>query len=318
MRGRELNDLEFAVSKAHHGWIGRGQARSSDAVNQFELIWRPILNHTQPGELPRKQGLRHPAVPVISVNFNLNALDEIRDRAHEYTRLRRCLPGSERATSGLWDGQPRGRRNKRRRKLLLRPDTRPRSGREPPSYIDLQLRVRVSYRNAGTRPLILPLERERIIYYGLKPESMSAFRDNGGLFEPVVKPMKELPADVSRDSPVSPGNGVFTVIPAGGEMPLLEEITLPVNRTGFFRRYLDLRGYRVYIKLQFAHRELSPALKADLSDRWSPYGVTWTGILTTNTFVVDVPAAPSAVALCIDPEPAQPVSGHGLPVQSGK
>lgn len=34
-------------------------------------------------------------------------------------------------------------------------------GRQPTSYISLQLRVRVVYRNAGTRPLILPLESER-------------------------------------------------------------------------------------------------------------------------------------------------------------
>src|SRR5580658_4736763 len=60
-------------------------------------------------------------------------------------------------------------------------------GRQPASYIDLQLRVRVSYNNAGTRPLILPLERERTPYYGLKPETMSAYRENLGLLQPAPK-----------------------------------------------------------------------------------------------------------------------------------
>ena len=113
--------------------------------------------------------------------------------------------------------------------------------------------------------------------------------------------MKELPDGVSPDSPVTPKNDFFTVIPAGGQMtpPLLEEITLPVNRKAVFGRSPDLRGHRVYIQLHLTLRELSAALKADLSDRWSRFGVPWTGTLTTNTLVVDVPASPQA-APCVD------------------
>jgi hypothetical protein len=183
--------------------------------------------------------------------------------------------------------------------------------RLPPAYLVLRLRVAVSYRNRGTRPVILPLERERTIYTALKPGSMSVFKEGVGLFDPVLKEMKELPADVSPDSPISPKNDVFTVIPAGGEMtpPLLEEITLPVSRKGLFRRYPDLRGHRVYVTLRFAHRELSAALQANLSDRWSRFGVPWTGTLTTNTIMIDVPTAPEA-APCKDVQtPAHPVKG---------
>jgi hypothetical protein len=173
-------------------------------------------------------------------------------------------------------------------------------GRLPPAYLVLQMRVGVSYRNAGNRPLILPLERERDIYTSLKPGVMNKFPK--GLLEPSYKPMKELPADVSADSPVSPKNDVFTVIPAGGEMtpPLIEEITLPVNRKALFRNYPDLRGHRLYIRLQFAHRELTQALEAKLSDRWSRFGVPWTGTLRTNTFTVDVPAEPHVSGPCKD------------------
>ncbi len=99
--------------------------------------------------------------------------------------------------------------------------------------------------------------------------------------------------------------------------PLEEEITLPVNRFGFFKRYPNLLGHRVYVQLQFAHRELSPALARDLSDRWSPFGVLWTGTLTTETFPVDVPAAPPVAAACKDPLD-HPVSSRDRPVQSGK
>jgi hypothetical protein len=173
--------------------------------------------------------------------------------------------------------------------------------RLPPAYLVLQLRVQVSYRNAGTRPLILPLERAKTIYTAIKPGQMSEFKEHSGLFDSALKEMKALPPDVSPDNPVIPKNDVFTVIPAGGEMtpPLSEEITLPVTRKGLFKQYPDLRGRRVYLRLRFEHRELSAALKTDLSDRWSRFGVPWTGTVTTNMIVIDVPAAPQA-APCVD------------------
>ena len=175
--------------------------------------------------------------------------------------------------------------------------------RLPPAYLVLQLRVRVSWRNAGARPLIVPLERTRTVYSGFRPTALSIFHpglihQEGDIVGQGFKPMKSLPADVSADNPVDPKNDVFTVIPAGGEMTpaLIEDITLPVNRTALFRHYPDLRGHKVFIRLEFVQRELSTALAADLSDRWSRFGVPWTGTLTTNTFEIDVPAHPQAVA----------------------
>jgi hypothetical protein len=181
--------------------------------------------------------------------------------------------------------------------------TRPRGldpGRLPPAYLVLRLQIRVSYRNSGTRPLILPLGRDRTVYTALKPGAMSIFQ-SPGLFDPANNLMKDLPADVSPDSPVSPKTDVFSVIPARGEMtpPLLENVTLPVDRKALFKTYPDLRGRRVYLRLQFAHQKLSSALEADLSDRWAPFGVPWTGTLLTNTFVIDVPRAPQGLP-CTD------------------
>jgi hypothetical protein len=171
-------------------------------------------------------------------------------------------------------------------------------GRLPPAYLVLQLRVRVAYRNAGARPLILPLERERTVYSGFRPSAMNIFHEGLDIVGQGFKAMKNLPADVGPDNPVDPKNDVFTVIPARGEMtpPLLEDITLPVNRTALFRHYPDLRGHKVFVKLRFAHRELSTALATELSDRWARFGVPWTGTLTTNTFEIDVPAQPQASA----------------------
>lgn len=168
--------------------------------------------------------------------------------------------------------------------------------RLPQSYLVLRLRVTVAYVNEGTRPVILPLEHERIIYTSLKEGQMSVFKEGVGLFDPTLKIMEELPPDVGPDSPITPQNDVFTVIPARGQMtpPLMEEITLPVSRKGFFKKYPDLRGKRLYLKLRYVHRKLTDALQAKLSDHWSQFGVPWTGTLTTNTILIDVPAAPQA------------------------
>jgi len=82
-----------------------------------------------------------------------------------------------------------------------------------------------------------------------------------------------------------------------------------VNRKGVLRKYPDLRGKRVYIKLRFEHRGLTAPFQAQLSDRWSRFGVPWTGTLTTNTILVDVPAVPQAEPCKDDYTPAHPVAG---------
>jgi len=183
--------------------------------------------------------------------------------------------------------------------------------RLPQAYLVLRLRVTVAYMNEGTHPVIVPLEHRRTIYTALKPGQMSVFKEGLGLFDSDLKPMQELPPDVSPTSPIDPKNDVFAVIPAHGEMtpPLLEEIMLPVDRKGVFRKYPDLRGHRVYVKLRFVHRELGAALAAHLSDQWSRFGVPWTGTLTTNTILIDVPAAPEAEPCKDNYSPAHPVDG---------
>ncbi len=175
-------------------------------------------------------------------------------------------------------------------------------GRLPPAWLVLQLHVRVSYRNPGLRPLILPLERERTIYTSLKAGArMNVFHGSLSLLEPSYAMMKDLPADVSPDNPIDPRNDVFTMIPAAGEMspPLMEDIVLPVNRQSLFHHDPDLRGHRLYLRLKFRQRELSPSLITALSDRWTRFGVPWTGTLMTDTFAIDVPQAPQG-APCKD------------------
>lgn len=183
--------------------------------------------------------------------------------------------------------------------------------RLPQAYLVLRLRVLISYLNEGTQPVILPLEHQRTIYTALKPGQMSVFKEGLRLFDSDPKPMERLPEDVSPNNPIDPKNDYFAVIPAGGEMapPLLEEVELPVSRKGVVRKYPDLRGKRVYVKLRFEHRPLAAPLEAHLSDQWSRFGVPWTGTLTTNTILIDVPAAPEAEPCKDDYKPSHEVVG---------
>jgi hypothetical protein len=173
------------------------------------------------------------------------------------------------------------------------------SERMPVPALTVQLIVRVSFTNAGTnpgaRPLILPLDHERVVYMALAPGVMKVLPKPMNLLEPKVHLMAHLPPDVNPANPVDPNNGVFAMVRAVGSTPLYEEkVTVPVYRNTL-RTHTDLRGHRVYLRLQLEHRGMTPALEADLSDRWAGFGVPWTGTLRTNTFVLDVPAAPQAV-----------------------
>ncbi len=47
--------------------------------------------------------------------------------------------------------------------------------RQPPSYLVLRLRIQVAYLNAGTRPLIIPIEHDRTVYTALNPGVMTIF-----------------------------------------------------------------------------------------------------------------------------------------------
>jgi hypothetical protein len=178
--------------------------------------------------------------------------------------------------------------------------------RQPPSYLVLRLRIQVAYLNTGTRPIILPVEHDRTVYEALKPGVMNIFHEMPGMaidgLSASLKLMKELPPKVSPDNPADPRNDYFAVIPAGGNIlePLLEEIAFPVNHKMILRHDPDLRGHRLYIRLQLKQQELSPELETDLSDRWVRFGVPWTGNVMTNVMTIDVPRQIGEAKPCVD------------------
>ena len=185
--------------------------------------------------------------------------------------------------------------------------------RQPPSYLVLHLHIKVTYKNPGVRPLILPTGRDETVYTALKPGVMKiTAQPNNFPDDNMITVMKELPADVNPDNPVNPANDVFRIIPAGGlMMPGLEEdVVLPVNHKTLLHYEPDLRGHRIYVRLQFDHREIAPELDALLSDRWAKFGVPWSGRTRTNTLTFDVPKDPPAAKPCVDTRIPEKFDGH--------
>ena len=172
----------------------------------------------------------------------------------------------------------------------------------------LRVRVQVAYHDSGPRPLILPLGHELTVWMSQTPGVMKILHQPGNINDGSVKPMAYLPADVSPENPMEPKNDVFAVIPAGGDLisPWEEELTVQIYNQSI-RKRVDLRGHRIYLKLQLDHQPMAQNLEAQLSDRWNKFGVPWTGVLRTNTLTFDVPSAPEA-AKCTDtgsPHPAR-------------
>ena len=122
--------------------------------------------------------------------------------------------------------------------------------RLPVPPLVLRLRLQVSYHETDKRPIILPLDHQLTVWTSLGPGVMKILHQPVNLFDPSLKMMTHLPADVNPDSPISPANDVFGVIPAGGDMtaPLVEEVTIQIYKKTI-RQRIDLRGQRMYVKL---------------------------------------------------------------------
>lgn len=175
--------------------------------------------------------------------------------------------------------------------------------RTPPSYLILRLKIQVAWRNSGMRPMIVPVEHDRTVYTSLKPGVMTVFHEipSEGL-TPSIAPLEALPAKVNPDNPVDPKNDYFSIIPARGDLiaSQMEEIAFPVNHRGLLRHDPDLRGKKLYIRLELKPQELTPSLLTALSDRWTKFGVPWTGSAMTNVMTVQVPRQIEQAPRCVD------------------
>ena len=161
---------------------------------------------------------------------------------------------------------------------------------QPPDAVTLRLRVRVSYRNAGLVPLIIP------IYHELSAVVISrtpASRRN----QPVIRfkrrqePIDELPEEVSPDNPFNP---LFKVIPPGGVLDkyFSESVVLRVHNPSSEDPQSELLGRKIYLRLELAHLGLSQRLRNEVAAKWLRYGYLWTGKIRSRPIEIEIPASP--------------------------
>lgn len=186
--------------------------------------------------------------------------------------------------------------------------------RQAPSWLVLKLRVQVAYRNPGLRPLILPIGHERIVYTAFRPGVMNIFKELPTIesLNPTLKAMEALPPTVSPDSPVDPKNDSFAVIPANGNYiaSKYEDLYFPVNHKTLWRHDPDLRGKKLYLRVQLNQQDMNPSLVTELSDRWVKFGVPWTGSVMTNIMTVNIPQNPAPSGVCDDGPFETPGNAH--------
>jgi hypothetical protein len=61
-----------------------------------------------------------------------------------------------------------------------------------------------------------------------------------------------------------------------------------------------MRGKKLFLRLQLKQQELLSTLETDLSDRWTRFGVPWTGNVMTNVVTIDVPRQLPQASPCVD------------------
>jgi hypothetical protein len=164
--------------------------------------------------------------------------------------------------------------------------------------VALRLRVWLSYRNVGSKSLILPTYHELsalIVSVGRLPLAGESGQNQLVThFKRRQKPTDELPKDVSADSPFNP---LFKVVPPNEELNkyFSESVVLPVHNSVASDLRSDLLGRKIYIQLELTHMGLSRRLESKLAARWERYGRLWRGRVRSNPIEIDVPKSPQIV-----------------------
>ncbi len=169
--------------------------------------------------------------------------------------------------------------------------------RLPPDAITLRLRIRLSYRNVGSRPLILPLLKG-LTALVISPTRAGATRRQSERVVPYFGRM--IPEDLSQEGDQPTLNHNFEVIPPGGvferrfsrETDFDEYVILDVrNPAGKFQRD-DLRGKKIFLQLELNHLRFPKSQADELAVRWERYGYLWTGTVRSNPVEINIPRSP--------------------------
>jgi len=168
---------------------------------------------------------------------------------------------------------------------------------ESPDRITLALRLQLTFRNIGHRPLILPvlLDFSKLIV-SHKPGSMAKASER------VVAPLEWGEPDlkyIGLDT-LEPNKAFELIPPGGGSGDYFAKTHFPIHVVVFDpspRVHVeDLRGTKIFLQLEVDHLRFPKDLADTLAKRWARYGYLWTGTTRTQAIHIEIPRTPGAVA----------------------
>ena len=164
----------------------------------------------------------------------------------------------------------------------------------PPDSITLRLRMNVTYRNTASVPWILPVASQTVVLAGTEPDSLVEVPQP--FLTPSPAASDKLP-DANEDAPA---RALFPSIAPGQSLSVanpLESVLLHIY-TPSIRSEPDLRGKKIYVRLELLSSRWTPRLLARLAKKWKNYGNLWTESVRTEPLEIEIPRAPE-IADCL-------------------
>jgi hypothetical protein len=168
---------------------------------------------------------------------------------------------------------------------------------QPSDAITLRLRVRLSYRNVGSSPLILPLLKGLTAVI-ISPTLGDANQRRSQIVVPYFGRMT--PEEISQEGNEPTLNHNFEIILPGGvfkrrferEGDFDEYVILDIYNPAAKFQKVDLRGRKLFVQLELNHLRFPQSQADELTNRWQAYGYLWTGKVKSSPMEIDVPRSP--------------------------
>ena len=163
--------------------------------------------------------------------------------------------------------------------------------KQPPDAITLRVHSRLSYRNSGSKPVILPVEEDAVLILSRSLEDVARRKNQLALRFYKKRPRDLAEHGINLDRPAEP---FFMIVPPGEESKFgfSQNVVLRVHNPSESRPESEWLGKKVFLQLELEHLPFSKRFAQHLAAKWSEYGDLWTGKVRTEPLEVDIPASP--------------------------
>jgi hypothetical protein len=158
----------------------------------------------------------------------------------------------------------------------------------PPDSITLRLQMSVAYRNPASTPWIFPVASQTVVLMGTALDSLLEAP------QPFLTPSPAASDTLPDRNEDAPARALFPALAPRELMNVanpLESIFLHIY-TPSIRTEPDLRGKKIYVRLELLSSRWTPRLLARLAKKWKSYGNLWTDSVRTEPIEIEIPRTP--------------------------